>query len=165
MTYTFLLVNFTTENIQFYIILAVPIFLITLWFTSKFIKTKQYKYVTAGIIMILLTPIIYGGAVAVFFSMLFREPTRKFDKEVWLTNITERFQMADDIIQSKLLMEKDTNQIKQLLGDPAWRNDSLNTWIYNMGMGGGGLGFLLHNLNVSLVDGKATKVDHFQISD
>jgi hypothetical protein len=154
-----------TENLPLQIILAVPIFLIVVWLTGKFIKRKQYKYITAAIITILLTPIIYIGAVAVFFSILFHEPTKKFDKKVWLSDTTKRFQMADNIVYSKLLLENDTNQIKQLLGNPTWRNDSLSTWTYNMGTGGGGLGFLLHYLNISFVGGKAIKVDHLQVKD
>ena len=155
----------TTENLLFHIILAIPVFFIILWLTGKFIKSKQYKYITAGIITILLTPILYIGAVTIFFSILFHEPTRKFDKNIWLSNTTKRFQMSDNIIDSKLLIEKDTNQIKQILGDPTWRNDSLNKWTYNMGSGGGGLGFLFHSLNVSFLNGKATKVEHFEIKD
>jgi len=155
----------SSENLLFHIILAIPCFFIILWLTGKFIKSKQYKYITAGIITILLTPILYIGAIAIFFSILFNEPTRKFDKSIWLSDPNNRYQMSDNIIDSKMLIGKDTNQIKQILGNPKWRSVSSNSWTYDMGMGGGGLGFLFHSLDISLVNGKATKVDHFEIKD
>jgi len=155
----------STGNLLFHIIIAIPVFFIVLWLTRKFQKNKEYNYITASIITTLLTPVLYIGAVTIFFSILFHEPARNFDKETWLSNKAKRFQMSDNIIKSKLLIEKDTAQIKQILGDPTWRHDSLNKWGYDMGMGGGGLGFLFHNLTVSLENGKAVKVEHFEIKD
>ena len=73
--------------------------------------------------------------------------------------------MGDDIVKSKILIGKDSNQVKQLLGQPTWQ-DSLNTsWTYDMGMGGGGLGFLFHNLSVQFDKAKVVKVGHIRIKD
>ena len=73
--------------------------------------------------------------------------------------------MGDDIVKKNILIGKDTNQVKQLLGQPTWQ-DSLNTsWTYDMGMGGGGLGFLFHNLSVQFDKAKVVKVDHIRIKD
>lgn len=155
----------STENLLYHIILAIPCFFFILWLTGKFIKSKQYKYITAGILTILVTPILYIGVIAIFFSILFHEPTKKFNKSIWLSDPASRYQMSDNIIDSKLLIEKDTNQIKQMLGNPTTRSVSSNSWTYDMGMGGGGLGFLFHSLNITLVNGKATKVEHSEIKD
>ena len=99
-----------------------------------------------------------------FLFYIFSVPTKKFDTKVWRTETNKRFQMADNIIDSKLLIEKDTNQIKQLLGEPTER-DSLTNWTYNMGQGGGGLGFLFHSLIVSFENEKVTRVVHAKIQD
>jgi len=72
--------------------------------------------------------------------------------------------MGDDIVKSKILLGKDTNQVKQLLGQPTWQ-DSLNvSWTYDMGFGGG-FGFLFHNLSINFDKNKVVKVEHSRIQD
>ena len=72
--------------------------------------------------------------------------------------------MGDDIVKSKILLGKDTNQVKQLLGKPTWQ-DSINiSWTYDMGFGGG-FGFLFHNLEINFDKNKVAKVDHIRIKD
>lgn len=98
-------------------------------------------------------------------------PSQDFNKSQWLTDKEGRFQMAGDIISSKMLIGKDTNQVKQMLGEPTWgsgstwRPDTINTWGYNMGMGGGGLGFMLHNLIIKFDKEKVVAVEHAIIRD
>lgn len=98
-------------------------------------------------------------------------PIKDFDKTQWLTDKESRFQMAGDIINSKMLVGKDTNQVKQILGEPTWgsnstwRPDTTNTWTYDRGMGGGGLGFMFHNLVIKFDTGKVGAVDHAKIRD
>ena len=114
---------------------------------------------------VVLTPIIYVGLIGIFIYFITREPSSDFDKSKWLTDKGGRFSMGDDIVKSKILLGKDTNQVKQLLGQPTWQ-DSLNTsWTYDMGNGGGGLGFLFHNLSVHFDREKVVKVDHIRIKD
>ena len=74
--------------------------------------------------------------------------------------------MADDIIKSKMLIGKDTNQVKQIIGEPPWRDETAKKWTYNMGCGGGGLGFLFHNLDLNLDKrGIVVSVEHIEIRD
>lgn len=68
--------------------------------------------------------------------------------------------MANSIIDSKILIRKDTNQVKQILGKPTLQNDFTKEWIYDMGMGGGGLGFLFHNLIFKFNSYRVTAVLH-----
>ncbi|MBK9718206.1 MAG: hypothetical protein IPO85_11970 [Saprospiraceae bacterium] len=96
---------------------------------------------------------------------LSREPSRDFDQSKWLTNKEDRFEMADDLIKRKVLIDRDSSQIIQLLGIPLVR-DSLNlNWIYDMGSGGGGLGFLFHQLRITFDKNKVIKVEHIRIPD
>ena len=73
--------------------------------------------------------------------------------------------MALDLIDSKLLMGKDTNQVKQLLGDPTFGMNNENSYIYDMGFGGGGLGFMFHHLIVKFESNKVVSVEHAKIRD
>lgn len=158
----------TSENLMFHILISIPTFFVLLWLFSKFIKQKTYKFIATFLLTIVMTPFLYLGAVAIFFSILFHEPTRNFDKNSWLLDETKRYEMADNIINKKQLIGKDTNQIKALLGDtPLKYPESANqvTWTYDMGMGGGGLGFLFHSLGVKFKDNRVILVEHYEIKD
>lgn len=60
--------------------------------------------------------------------------------------------MAEDLIDSEILLGKDTTQIKALLGEPdhygrcVWKKDAVNTWTYSIGVSDGGFVFLFHQL-------------------
>jgi hypothetical protein len=132
---------------------------------KKRIADKNKINISALVSTIILTPIIYLGLIGIFIYLITKEPSSNFDKSKWLTDREGRFEMGDDIVESKILLGKDTNQVKQLLGQPTWQ-DSLNiSWTYDMGMGGGGLGFLFHNLSVQFDKAKVVKVDHIRIKD
>ena len=74
--------------------------------------------------------------------------------------------MAGNIIKSKMLIDKDTSQVKQILGEPTSTNASTQVWTYDMGIGGGGLGFLFHYLYLKLDSkGKVISVEHIEIPD
>lgn len=63
--------------------------------------------------------------------------------------------MAADLIQSGIIAGKDSND----------RNDSLKTWNYNMGQGGVGLGFIIHNLVVKFSADSGSTIWHHKIVD
>lgn len=93
------------------------------------------------------------------------EPSQEFNQTKWLAAKSERFSMGDDIVTSKLLLDKDSIQVKELLGEPNMKNSTTNSWIYDMGTGGGGLGFLIHHLSVTFEKNKVAKVDHHSVKD
>jgi hypothetical protein len=64
-----------------------------------------------------------------------------------------------------MLVGKDTNEVKSLLGVPSYRENAGQFWNYDMGQGGGGLGFLFHSLKISFNKGQVSTVMHVQISD
>jgi len=162
------MLNLSFENIGFHIIIAIPTFFILRWLLKKVIKIERYRIISTWVLTLLLTPLLYLGAVIIFFSILFHEPSRKFDKSSWRSDTGKRFQMSDDIIKSEILIGKDTTQIKAFLGDTHQKyQDSTKklTWIYEMGEGGGGLGFLFHSLGITFKDNKAILIQHFEIRD
>lgn len=155
-------------SIEVYFILlliSIPTYIFWRWAFKKRISDKTKRNISALVSTIILTPIIYVGLIGIFIYYITREPSSDFDQSKWLTDREGRFAMGDDIVKSKILLGKDTNQVKQLLGQPTWQ-DSLNvSWTYDMGNGGGGLGFLFHNLSVQFDKAKVVKVDHIRIKD
>jgi hypothetical protein len=79
--------------------------------------------------------------------------------------------MVDDILKSKMLYGNDTMAVKELLGEPDWRHDSVrhrqgvNIWEYDMGSGGAGLGFTFYYLNLRFRNDKVDSVYYFHFDD
>ena len=147
-------------------IIAVTTFFLSKWLLKNLITSNRTRKFTGLTIAIIATPVIYLGLIRLLMFWITHTPSQSFDKTKWLTEKEDRFLMADDIIDSKMLINKDTNQVKQILGDPTWRSDTIKTWSYDMGFGGGGLGFLFHNLNVKLDnEGKVISIRHVEIRD
>ncbi|MDB6151547.1 MAG: hypothetical protein JWQ44_2995 [Chthoniobacter sp.] len=156
-------------SIEVYFILlfiAVPTFFFWKWLLKKYIKVDHTRKIFTWFATLVLTPIIYIGLISLLMFGMTYTPSKDFDKSQWLADKEGRFQMAGDIIKSKILIGKDTNQVKQLLGAPTWVGDTTYVWTYDMGFGGGGLGFLFHHLNLKLDnESKVTSVEHVKIRD
>ncbi len=135
------------------------------WLYKKYIKDKQKQKVAIWVSTIIITPIIYIGLIYIYIIYITSEPSRDFDKTKWMADKQGRFKMGDHIVKSKILINKDTNEVKQMLGSPTIQ-DSLNLhWTYNMGVGGGGLGFLFHDLSIQFNNNKVTTVLHNRVDD
>jgi len=136
-----------------------------------YISNKRTRRVATWCITIFATPLIYFALIQLLFFWMDSEPSRDFDQSFWLRDREERYQMADDLIESGILIGKDTNQVRQLLGPPGWSGRAkygtgiTDSWFYNMGIGGGGLGFLFHNLIVKLDKGRVVAVEHGRTRD
>ncbi len=175
MTFTLLdipvILGLSVEVYFILLLIAIPTFFFWKWLLKKYIKVDTTRKIAIWCATLIGTPIIYGGLIALFMVGITYTPTKDFDKREWLADREERFQMAGDIISSKMLIGKDTNQVKEVLGEPQWRNDSdwrpgtKNTWTYDMGLGGGGLGFLFHNLIIRFDKEKVVAVEHAKVRD
>ncbi|MGI4804796.1 MAG: hypothetical protein ACRYFL_08510 [Janthinobacterium lividum] len=155
-------------SIEFYFIallIAVPTFFFFKWVFKKIIKHEHTRKIATWLTTLLLVPVIYEVAIAMFFMALFYEPKRDFDSTKSITSKVDRYQMANSIIDSKILIRKDTNQVKQISGKPTLQDDFIKEWIYDMGMGGGGLGFLFHNLIFKFNSYRVTAVLHQEVKD
>jgi len=147
------------------LIIAIPTFLFWRWLLKKYITVDRTRKIATWSATIIGTPIIYVGLIMLFMLGMSYTPSRDFDKSQWLTDREGRFQMAGDIVSSKMLISKDTTEVKQILGDPTWRQPTIATWTYDIGMGGGGLGFMFHNLVIKFDKGKVVAVIHGKIRD
>ena len=77
-------------------------------------KTKT----TIGIIALSL----FGYGLYSFLTSDSREPScwakSKFDKILWNSDLDSRFCMIDDIVKSKILINKSKNELFKLVGQP-----------------------------------------------
>lgn len=146
-------------------IITIPTYFFLNWLFKKFIKNKNIRKITTWLTTLVMVPIIYQVVILLFIFALVYEPNKDFDKSRWLTDKQNRFQMANNIIDSKMLINKDTNEVKRLLGNPVLQTDSSRTWNYDMGMGGGGVGFLFHTLIIKFGRNKVTSVFHQKVED
>ncbi len=97
-----------------------------------------------------------------YFSIIDKKDIEQivFDSTKWKSAINDRWLMKDDLFKSKKLVDQDTNSIKLILGPPGIRIDSTQIWKYNMGGAGHGLGFIGHELNIRLKEGKVINTEY-----
>lgn len=149
------------------LVIAIPTFFFWQWLLKKYIKVGRTRKIATWSATLIATPTIYVSLIVLFMLGMTCTPSKDFDKSQWLTDEEGRFQMAGDIISSKMLIGKDTNHVKQVLGEPiwssesTWRSDTINTWTYDMGMGGG----RFHNLIIEFDKDKVVAVEHAKIRD
>ena len=146
-------------------IIAVSVFFISVLLLKKFRKNKRSINAIAAVITIVLTPLIYLGLIRFFMFSITYEPKRGFSQRKWHSDKTSRYYMAPDIIESKMLIGKDSNQVKAILGEPDIRRPQYSHWEYDMGEGSGGLGFMFHFLRVNIENNKVVSIQHGRVQD
>src|SRR6476661_6436005 len=123
------------------LILGIPIFFLSRWILKRSIKHNRARIVTTWTITIVGSYLLYHLLIALFILYLVYEPSRSFDQSAWKNNKNDRFEMADDLIKSRILIAKDSNQVIHVLGKPNYRLLKDNSFVYDMGTGTAGLGF------------------------
>jgi len=161
--------GFSMEVYFILLAIAIPVFFLCNWLLKRWIKKDSTRKIATWIATLVITPITYTGLIVIMIYWMTYTPSKDFKQEEWLINKDERFQMANDIIERKILIGKDTSQVKLILGavdwsDNNWQPDSINTWTYDMGMGGG-LGFTFNHLYVKFEKDKVFSVEHIRIDD
>ncbi len=154
-------------SIEVYFILlliSIPIFFLCRMFLKNLTTDKKIKYISALVVSIILTPLIYLGLITFVFYFITREPRSNFNKSKWMTEREDRYTMGNNIVQSKILIGKDSIQVLQFLGQPNWKNSTATSWTYNMGMGAG-FGFFFNYLAIKFENNKVAKVEHIREKD
>jgi len=97
-------------------IIGLIVFFFSKWILKKRIKEERYRnFLSAGATFV-CTPIIY---VTLVLSILFSDSyyTKiEFNQSEWMSNPEERFMMSEDIIDSRMLIGKTQEEVKQILG-------------------------------------------------
>ena len=103
-------------------------------FRWTFRRIKQHK-IWAIICAVILAPVIYTLIVWIVSFYVNFFPERAFNQEWWLNNSNKRYEMADDIINSGMLLGKSKQEVIQLLGEDYVNNENEEQAIgYDLGL-------------------------------
>ena len=151
-------------------VLALIFYLVISKFLKNIIKDNYFRIFIGLIISIMFGIIFYVFSVAGLIYFLTKEKSRDFDKKDWILlnedieKRLHRYEMIDDLIDSRVLIDKDSIQVKELLGKPNYKNTNENVWTYEAGTGGG-FGFVDHFLEIYYKKNKVQKIEHKRIQD
>jgi hypothetical protein len=84
-----------------------------------------------------------------------RNPKIPFDRNKWQASDSICYQMLDDLMESKLILNKRPDEVTSILGKADYRWDSLGRWQYAAGSARIGLGFGFYSLHIKFKDGLA----------
>jgi hypothetical protein len=115
------------------LILGVPNFFLWRWLLKKKIKVEETRKMATWTATILTTPLIYIGLVTLWLYSMNYYPTNDFDREKWFANEEKRYELSEDLIESKMLIGKTKLQVRKLLGDEGNFDESDN-WNYYLGL-------------------------------
>ena len=151
-------------------VIALIFYLVISKFLKNNIKDNYFRIFIGLIISIMFGIIYYVFSVAGLIYFLTKEKSRDFDKKDWILlnedieKRLHRYEMIDDLIDSRVLIDKDSIQVKELLGKPNYKNTNENVWTYEAGTGGG-FGFVDHFLEIYYKKNKVQKIEHKRIQD
>ena len=114
------------------IILGLPLFFIWRRLFKKFIKTKRKRVILICCATAISTPLVLAGICSFLFFWEFHYPKLDFNRQKWIDNKDERYEFAEDIINSKMLIGKTKTDVEKLLGNDHFKEDD-NDWFYDLG--------------------------------
>ncbi len=114
------------------IILGIPIFFIWRWKFLKKINSKRKRLIITWLVTIISTPLVYITIILLGFLVYSHYPNRDFNRDDWINNKDERYELSNNIINSKLLIGKTKPDVEKLLGDEGNKQES-NDWFYDLG--------------------------------
>lgn len=133
---------------------------------AKLGTTVQRQKKTAKTVRVVGLLLTYGTAIGLLLAWMAHTPGRAFNQASWLADTQHRYQMADDLLKRQLLAGKDSQQVKQLLGEPDRTTFQDSTaYRYEMGAGAGALGIEFHSLLIRFRSGRVAAVEHVRIRD
>ncbi len=140
-------------------LMCIPAYFIARFALTKLVSDERRRRAWLWPLTVLLSTVLCIVTLCIVLSILFYEPTYDFEQAKWNAIPEERWQMADDILDRKLLNGKDTIELKRILGEPKgyWTAQSgdLN-WEYDLGSDG----WNFHLLHLRIQGDKVIGVEH-----
>ncbi|WP_299227864.1 hypothetical protein [uncultured Psychroserpens sp.] len=107
-----------------------------------FVKTIDKRKWLTILVSLLITPIVYFYAAYPMINIFTNYHHQKhFVSETWKEKPTLRYELSDDMIQSKALIGKSKVEVEALLGAYEWltwndskKNHDTNKWNYSLGI-------------------------------
>ncbi len=139
------------------LILGFPVYFVGRRLYKKARNRKVFTWLT----VIIATPIIYFFLAYLVFASAESYPHNNFDKRGWSENKEERYQYAEDIINSKILIGKTKKEVIGILGDENNPADS-DEWYYDLGFRPEIGNIDPDSMVITYKDGKVIKVEQHQ---
>ncbi|WP_294287626.1 hypothetical protein [uncultured Chryseobacterium sp.] len=117
----------------------------------------------------IISPVVYFLVVSILIINMTRERSRDFDSVVWQSNTKmekgmNNYEMIDDLIDSKILIDKDSSEVKKNLGSPELKDEKRNVWQYDAGTSTG-FGFTDHQLIIKFANNRVIMLEHIRQQD
>ena len=114
------------------IILGICTFFFWRWLFKKLIKDNKERRIATWFTTILVSPVIYFLSVLVFIFGASYYPTHDFNKQKWVSDSEKRYELSEDLIESKILIGKTKKEVTEILGEPdGWKQEDY--WSYYLG--------------------------------
>ena len=148
----------STIIILLLVILAIPVYFLSIWIVNKFkIEKEENRKILAIMATIIFSPIIYFGIIIIWIFSITYYPKIDFNKQKWESNKDERYKMSEYIISNNMLIGKTKDEVINLLGNEYYNYNENHIAFY--------LGFVpsIFKIDPDLLDiyfenGKVTKV-------
>lgn len=148
------------------VLTALLVFVLVFLFVNTIDKRKWLTL----IISIVLTPVVY---FYVFYPMLnifsSYHHQKYFNSEAWKETPSLRYEMSDDLINSRVLVGQTQEKVETLLGTYEWlswnealKNHDLNQWNFSMGIEPGAFNEDKEILKVNFNNGKVSTVETYK---
>lgn len=140
------------------LLLGIPTFFFWRWLLKKFIKVDKRRKLAIWTATIVLTPLIYAGLIILWILSMSYHPNNDFNKEKWFADKEKRYELSEDIIDSKMLIGKTKTEVQQLLGNEDNTKKS-NSWSYYLGFRPGFFTMDPDVLDIEFKHGKVINVE------
>lgn len=136
--------------------IAIPVFLFLRWLLAKTELGKKTRNILEISGSVVLAPAIFIGSIYGFLYALHYHPNKDFDRQAWAKDPWQRYEMSQDIIESRLLIGKPKREVELLLGDEC--DIYIDRCSYMLGFEPGIFSMDPTNLVITFENGKVVKV-------
>jgi hypothetical protein len=138
------------------LVIGTPIFFFWRWIFKK-LNHKGGRRVMIWLLTAFTSLIFYLILVGLIIYISDYYPNRDFDKHLWQTSKTTRYEYSYNLIESKKLLGDNRNEVLQLLGNDADKSQA-DELRYNIGHKPGSVGPAPSYLIIDFRDDKAETV-------
>ena len=138
------------------VIIAIPVFLVLKWLltrTDLSTRIRKFLQISGSVV---LAPIIFFGSIYGMLYVLHYHPNKDFDRQEWAKDPWQRYEMSQDIIESRMLIGKPKREVELLLGGEC--DIYIDRCSYMLGFEPGIFSMDPTNLVITFENGKVIKV-------
>ena len=136
------------------IIIAIPVFFLLRLIYRKIIKKISIRKPVTWISTLIITPLLYITGFYILFSVISYYPSHDFNKEKWMNDKEKRYELSEDLIAGKILIDKTKQEVIELLGKEFSTKES-DYWIYDLGYSPG---LIVIDPDILIIEFKDNKV-------